>query len=254
MSPGAVVLCGGASRRMGCAKAWLPFGDERMLQRVVRLAGTVARPIVVVAAEGQELPPLSADVTVVRDPVAGRGPLQGLAAGLSAFSDSIELVYATATDVPFLASRIKNGSAGSSSSMSDGHDLVIPYVGGYLHPLAALYRQSAVLPVINDLLRVEGSPPVDGAGRGTVKTRESRSFAICGTVDNKLLTLRNCEFAPRLRRQALQVMQEFTTSGQHASLEHWSPKSQHAWLICALLRSGVRRAGIFVGRGSLRAC
>ena len=46
MTPGAVVLCGGESRRMGRPKAWLPFGDERMLQRVVRLVDMVARPIV----------------------------------------------------------------------------------------------------------------------------------------------------------------------------------------------------------------
>ena len=70
---------------MGRPKAWLPFGDERMLERVVRLVGTVARPIVVVAAPDQELPALAADVAVVRDPVAGRGPLQGLAAGLARF-------------------------------------------------------------------------------------------------------------------------------------------------------------------------
>ncbi|MGZ6054814.1 MAG: molybdenum cofactor guanylyltransferase, partial [Isosphaeraceae bacterium] len=55
---GAVILCGGESRRMGQPKAWLPFGPERMLQRVVRLVSTVTGPIVVVAAPGQELPSL----------------------------------------------------------------------------------------------------------------------------------------------------------------------------------------------------
>ena len=44
MSVGAVILCGGESRRMGQPKAWLPFGPERMLQRVVRLVSTVAGP------------------------------------------------------------------------------------------------------------------------------------------------------------------------------------------------------------------
>src|SRR6516162_4527927 len=102
MSPGAVVLCGGESRRMGQPKAWLPFGPERMLQRVVRLVGTVAQPIVVVAAPGQSLPELPAGVAIVRDPVAGRGPLQGLAAGLAGLPETVELVYATAADVPFL--------------------------------------------------------------------------------------------------------------------------------------------------------
>ena len=42
MRRGAIILCGGASSRMGRDKAWLPFGpDEVMLQRVVRLVGEV---------------------------------------------------------------------------------------------------------------------------------------------------------------------------------------------------------------------
>src|SRR5581483_4939796 len=84
MTPGALILCGGHSRRMGRPKAWLPFGPARMLQRVVRLVGQAAGPIVVVAAEGQDIPALPPSVTVVRVAVSDRGPLQGLAAGLAA--------------------------------------------------------------------------------------------------------------------------------------------------------------------------
>ena len=145
---GAVILCGGESRRMGRSKAWLPFGEELMLQHIVRLVGTVAQPVVVVAAPGQELPELAADIAVVRDAVAGRGPLQGLAAGLGTLPASVELVYATATDVPFLEPRW----IGRLVELSDGYDLVIPFVGGYHHPLAALYRRKTVLPVVNRLL------------------------------------------------------------------------------------------------------
>ncbi len=145
---GAAVLCGGEGRRMGAPKAWLPFGPERLLQRVVRLVATVARPIAVVAAEGQDLPELPADVVIARDPIAGRGPLQGLAAGLAALPDSIELVYATATDVPFLEPRWITRLA----ELIDDHDLAIPYIGEEYHPLAALYRRPAVLPVIERML------------------------------------------------------------------------------------------------------
>ncbi len=41
---------------MGVSKATLPFGPETMLQRVVRLLGTVVSPIIVVAAHEQSLP------------------------------------------------------------------------------------------------------------------------------------------------------------------------------------------------------
>jgi molybdopterin-guanine dinucleotide biosynthesis protein A len=149
MRPGAVVLCGGESRRMGRPKAWLPFGPERLLQRVVRLVGTVARSIVVVAAPGQDLPDLPADVAIVRDPIAGRGPLQGLAAGLAGMPEPADLVYATATDVPFLEPRWITLLV----ELIDVHDLAIPSVGERYHPLAALYRRESVLPVIDRLLR-----------------------------------------------------------------------------------------------------
>ncbi len=71
---GGIVLCGGKSTRMGVAKATLPFGPETMLQRVVRLLGTVVSPIVVVAAREQELPALPAEVIVTRDEREAPGP------------------------------------------------------------------------------------------------------------------------------------------------------------------------------------
>jgi molybdopterin-guanine dinucleotide biosynthesis protein A len=193
MSLGAVILCGGESRRMGRAKAWLPFGDERMLQRVARLAGTVARPIVVVAAPGQELPDLAADIVVVRDPISGRGPLQGLAAGLAALPDSTLVAYATATDVPFL----EPGWMSRSVELSDGFDLVIPFVGGFHHPLAALYRPSAVLPAIDSLLRTDRLRPVFLLE--AVKTRVVEESEV-RAVDPGLQTLRNLNFPEDYQR------------------------------------------------------
>ena len=79
-----IVLCGGKSTRMGVPKATLPFGPETMLQRVVRLLGTVADPIVVVGARDQELPALPPAVLITRDERDARGPLEGLRAGLTA--------------------------------------------------------------------------------------------------------------------------------------------------------------------------
>src|SRR5437660_12603272 len=102
MKPAAVILCGGQSLRMGRPKALLPFGPECLLERVVRLASEAADPIVVVAAPEQELPDLPTRVCLVRDPISGRGPLQGLAAGFGALDSSVDLAFATATDVPFL--------------------------------------------------------------------------------------------------------------------------------------------------------
>ena len=191
----AVILCGGESRRMGRSKAWLPVGDERMLQRIVRLAGLAASPIVVVGAQEQELPALPADAIVVRDTVAGRGPLQGLATGLGALTDDVELVYATSTDVPFLELRW----VGHLAKLSVGYDLVIPYVDGRHHPLAAVYRRRTVLPVIEDLLREDRLRPtllVEIVKTRLVSEHELR------TVDPELRTLINLNFPEDLWRSA----------------------------------------------------
>jgi molybdopterin-guanine dinucleotide biosynthesis protein A len=195
MTAAALILCGGASRRMGRPKAWLPFGAETMLERVVRLAGTVAQPIIVVAAPDQELPALASNVMLVRDRVAGRGPLQGLAAGLNSLPDEVELVYATATDVPFLEPRFIDRLA----ELSDGYDLVIPFVGGYHHPLAALYRRRSVLPVIEELLSEDRLRPfflIEAVKTRVVVESEFR------VVDPTLQTLRNLN-APEDYERAL---------------------------------------------------
>jgi molybdopterin-guanine dinucleotide biosynthesis protein A len=180
----AVVLCGGESRRMGQPKAWLPFGTERMLQRVVRLVGAAVETVVVVAAPGQELPGLPESVTVVRDDVSGRGPLQGLSAGLGALPHGIELAYATGTDVPFLNPAWIARLAG----LIGDHDLAIPFAGGYHHPLAALYRRETILPAIEALLGADRLRPfflMEAVRTRVVSAEELLS------VDPELRTLRN---------------------------------------------------------------
>src|SRR5262245_7885026 len=96
---GGIVLCGGKSTRMGTSKALLPFGPETMLQRVVRLLSEVVPTMVVVAAVDQDLPELPRHVTVARDEHEGRGPLEGLRAGLKALPLEVERAYVTSCDV-----------------------------------------------------------------------------------------------------------------------------------------------------------
>ena len=131
-----VVLCGGQSSRMGRPKAWLPFGGETMLARVVRLLSEAVAPVVVVAAPDQDVPPLPPDVAVVRDPERGRGPLQGLAAGLAALRGQADAAYLSSCDVPLLQPAFVRRLI----ELLGEHDIAVPEVGGYRHPLAAVYR------------------------------------------------------------------------------------------------------------------
>ena len=131
-----IVLCGGQSSRMGRTKAWLPFAGEVMLPRVVRLLAESVSPVLVVAAPGQDVPPLPAGVDVVRDERKGRGPLQGLAAGLAALVGRAEAAYLSSCDVPFLQPAFVRRLI----DLLGDHAICVPRVGDHHHPLAAVYR------------------------------------------------------------------------------------------------------------------
>lgn len=152
---GGIVLCGGRSSRMGRPKAWLPFGDELMLPRVVRILSEVVAPIVVVAAPDQEVPQLPEGVAIVRDPEKGRGPLQGLAAGLAALAGHCEAAYLSSCDVPFL----QPAFVGRLIELLGDHSICVPKVGAFHHPLAAVYRV-AVQDVAERLLKENRLRPV----------------------------------------------------------------------------------------------
>jgi len=185
MNVGGIVLCGGRSSRMGRPKAWLPFGDEVLLQRVVRILVEAVDPVVVVAAPGQDVPPLPPGVAVVRDAIEGKGPLGGLAAGLAALEGKVDAAYLSACDVPFLTPafvrrvvagleepnppapfpRREGGARGPLSSSDSPFPpreggwgvrffAAVPQLNDRLHPLAAAYRM-AVLPEVRRRLAAD---------------------------------------------------------------------------------------------------
>src|SRR5262245_61867376 len=152
---GGIVLCGGQSSRMGRPKAWLPFAGEIMLPRVVRLLSEVVSPIVVVAAPGQDVPPLPPEVRIVRDEQEGFGPLQGLAAGLAALEGHADAAYLSSCDVPFLQPPFVRRLI----ELLGDHSVCVPHVGDYHHPLAAVYRLD-VASAVRQLLAANRLRPV----------------------------------------------------------------------------------------------
>ncbi|HST66612.1 MAG TPA: molybdenum cofactor guanylyltransferase [Mycobacteriales bacterium] len=137
METAGIVLAGGRSSRMGRPKAALEWHGSTLLGRTTVVLGRVVTgPVVVVRAPGQELPDLPAAVELVDDPVAGLGPVQGVAAGLASVRDRAEGAFVCSTDLPFLhPAFVRRVLAGLT-----GVDLVLPVVGGFRQPLAAAYR------------------------------------------------------------------------------------------------------------------
>ena len=168
---------------MGTSKALLPFGDETMLQRVVRLLSSVVGPIVVVAAAEQSLPDLPADVIVTSDERPGRGPLEGLRAGLKALPGTIESAYVTSCDVPLLVP----GFVRRMIELLTDHDIVVMEIDGFAHPLSAVYRRRT-LPHVEALLAEDRLRPAFLFD--AVRTRRLQPAEMIA-ADPELLTLRN---------------------------------------------------------------
>ena len=176
-------MCGGKSTRMGVPKATLPFGPETMLQRVVRLLGTVVSPIVVVAAREQSLPPLADEVVITYDEREQRGPLEGLRAGLKALPSSVEFAYITSCDVPLLVPAFVERMV----ELLGDHDIAVMEIDGFPHPLSAVYRRDT-LPHVENLLQNDRLRPVFLFD--AVRTRRVRPDEMI-SVDRELRTLRN---------------------------------------------------------------
>lgn len=126
MTLGGIVLAGGRSARMGTPKADLDWHGVPLVVHVARAtARATGGPVVVVAAPDQHLPD---ELTVVRDPAEGRGPLQGLAAGLAALQ--ADRAFVCATDQPHAHAVLP--------ALLQARDAdVVAYAG---QPLGALYR------------------------------------------------------------------------------------------------------------------
>ena len=151
-----IVLAGGRSTRMGTPKAALEWHGSTLLRRIVAIvARGVDGPVVVVRAPGQELPSLPGSVEVVEDAREGRGPLQGLAAGLGAVADHADVAFASSTDAPLLHPAFVRRVVGA---LADDVDVVLPRAGGYPHPLAAAYR-TTLLPIVERLLAADRLRP-----------------------------------------------------------------------------------------------
>ncbi len=147
-----IVLTGGRSSRMGRAKASLPWQG---LPLVAHVAGVLREvldgPVVVVRAPGQQLPALPVWTELAEDAREGRGPLEGIAAGLRAVAGRAEAAFISATDVPLLHPAFVRRVV---RALDPDVDAAVPRVAGRVHPLASACR-TRLLPLAERLLARE---------------------------------------------------------------------------------------------------
>ncbi|CAG7651847.1 NTP transferase domain-containing protein [Streptomyces bryophytorum] len=131
----AVVLAGGAARRLGGTdKPALPVGGRTLLDRVLAACAGAERTVVVGPRRPTALP-----VRWTREQPAGGGPLPALAAGLGALAGpgGAEQVVVLAADLPFLTA--PTVTALTSALSGDVEGVLLTDAGGRDQPLAAAY-------------------------------------------------------------------------------------------------------------------
>jgi len=132
---GALLLTGGASRRLGFDKAELRLGDERLADRAARVLLAVCDPVLEVGPGRSPLP-------VVREASPGEGPLAALVAGAEALraGGAEGPVLLLAVDLPFVESRLLDWLA----SRPGGGSVVPTDAAGEPQPCCARYGAGAL--------------------------------------------------------------------------------------------------------------
>jgi molybdenum cofactor guanylyltransferase len=125
---------------MGRDKATLPIsgatGETTLVQHTVTTLRARCAPVFVVAAPGQPLPALEAEV--LRDEIRGVGPLLATATGLRAAAEAgLDLAFVCAVDMPYLDIELIDELVGPAVRL--GADVVLPW-DGRDHYLAGVYR------------------------------------------------------------------------------------------------------------------
>jgi molybdopterin-guanine dinucleotide biosynthesis protein A len=140
----AILLAGGASRRMGgLNKALLKVGRVTIVERVAHTLASIFSEVVVITNTPEAFAFLG--LPMHPDLKLGQGSLGGLYTGLTVCSTGHG--FLAACDMPFLC----KGCIEHMVTLIDRNDVVIPRVRGWLEPLHAIYSSSC-LPHIKESL------------------------------------------------------------------------------------------------------
>jgi molybdopterin-guanine dinucleotide biosynthesis protein A len=138
---GAALLAGGASSRMGRDKARLELGGVANATRLARLLEGLFEELLLVGGD----PPADAPGRRVADPEGPVCALRGLVAALEAAQAPRLLVVAT--DLPLLTPDLVLALVAWPEA-----DAVVPRGASGVHPLCAIYRREALLPLARERL------------------------------------------------------------------------------------------------------
>ncbi len=138
-----IILCGGRSRRMGRAKAFLPYEGTTMLAHIVKVLGTIFSKVMLVSNEPSDYEDFGLDV--VKDILPHRGPLGGILSGLLVAETDHSFVVAC--DMPLVDERLIREMA---AARFDRDVVILSHPQG-LEPLLGVYSKTCIKPLEESL-------------------------------------------------------------------------------------------------------
>jgi molybdopterin-guanine dinucleotide biosynthesis protein A len=135
----AVILAGGAGKRIGGTKPLRRLGGERLIDRAVRQARGWSDAVAVAVREAAQVQPV--DAGLVHDEPGVAGPLAALIAGLRfARTEGRSQLLTIPADTPFLPADLLERLL---EAIGD-HHCALAASGGQLHPVCGLWRTSVL--------------------------------------------------------------------------------------------------------------
>jgi molybdopterin-guanine dinucleotide biosynthesis protein A len=170
------VLAGGKSSRMGTDKAFLDFGGQTLLDRVLAVVGAVCSSVTIIGDPDKfakygvtKYGPAVADI------FPGCGPLAGIHAALA--HSTAELNLMLAVDMPFVSTELLVFLLAAAEETDA--IVTLPRVGKGLQPLCAVYRP-AFRTTAEQALRA-GNYKIDAAFSGvSIRVIEEAELAAAG--------------------------------------------------------------------------
>lgn len=150
MNMDGLILAGGKSTRMGGHhKGALRLGEETFTERLAKELKKEAEQVWI--SYGETVHECCEGCRIVRDIHPGCGPIGGLHAGL--WNCQSDGMIVAACDMPFLKAELFRYLEEEMERAEEAggclYDGAVPVLDGKLHPLAAIYRKSA-LPVLEN--------------------------------------------------------------------------------------------------------
>lgn len=187
MKATAIVMAGGASKRMGQDKSLLSVGDRPMIKYIIDRLQPNFNEIIISANDIEKYASLG--VKIVSDEIADKGPLGGIASALKASAN--ELNFVTACDIPEIDIALVR------QMLRQGRDVdaVVPKTGSSRYePLFAVYNKNA-LPSLEAALSSGNNRIIDALNQCTVRYIEladAQAIKNINTMDEYMEFVKSC--------------------------------------------------------------